>query len=228
MAAQDTENVGIPSVAENPAGFQDWVQTKAMGVIKSGSKATLDKMFGFVKQVGSSIGEGMSLTKEGWDSLSPSSKAAMLGTAATLWARNKGYHNTAGDIAKGTAQLYTNLSGQESQERIAGARDKAALASAAAKAQPSLADVDRRAKMYAPTQEEIEAMATDPAFQDQYKEAVGNTFRDATPEQLRSGIHRMAAIHRQYVLRHLQSGKGGQPVPFRDFFNMTDEQRAGL
>jgi hypothetical protein len=177
-------------------------EEKALEVIKTGSAHEDRTLYDLISSAGHMLGsaldaagEGLALTYDAWQKLSPSTKAALAGTAATAWARSKGYHNTAGDIAKGTLGLYQELSGQESNERVATTQANAkAIASGQSKGvKPTLVrqgdtaqldtdlttllkDQDKYSTWYGSTDEELLAKDV-AALRDQYIAEMGG---DAT------------------------------------------------
>ena len=89
------------------------VTTQAENELKTGDKQADQKWFNMLGAALKQVGKPLAMTFDAWQGLSPSTKVALIGSAGTVWAYNKGWGKTAGDIASGTANLYGNLATNE-------------------------------------------------------------------------------------------------------------------
>jgi len=88
-----------------------------------------EEIFGLVQGISNFLGEAftgagnlLEMGYKGWMSLSPSTRTALVGAAATAWAYNKGWKETAGD----TAQAFMGMYSQERQNEVASAEAEVA------------------------------------------------------------------------------------------------------
>lgn len=91
-------------------------------------KQTFDNIVSSLKKAGLAIEDTVGVAAKNWNGLSPSTKAALFGSAVTLYAKSQGWKNTAADAATMTANAWTGLQQQEMQsaEAIKRAQIKAA------------------------------------------------------------------------------------------------------
>jgi hypothetical protein len=116
-----------------------------------------------VKDASAVVGEGMKMSFAAWQRLSPSTRTALIGSAATAWAYNKGWKETARTTARTTAEMYAGQQGREVQmestENIAMLQQlgKGAVAKTEAEAKAMESALDIRS-------ETVNALASSDAF----------------------------------------------------------------
>jgi hypothetical protein len=95
--------------------------------IKSGSESDNIDLFDMVKSAAKVVGSGIEMGYDQWKKLAPSTRLAMIGSAASAYAYKRGWDKTAGDVAATTAGMYGNMYSQEvdADTSMANAKTKA-------------------------------------------------------------------------------------------------------
>ena len=125
------------NVTRDARQMEQMALDRAKPIIESGNAEQNKSLWQMVTDAGEVIGKPLGIAYDSWMKLAPSTRLALIGTAATAYAYNKGWKKTAGDTAKISAGLYGNMYGQETQAQAGvDAADLKARADAA-KAKPT-------------------------------------------------------------------------------------------
>jgi hypothetical protein len=81
--------------------------------IKSGSESDNMDLFDMVSSAAKVVGGGIAMGYDQWKKLAPSTRLALIGSAASAYAYKRGWDKTAGDVAATTAGMYGNMYSQE-------------------------------------------------------------------------------------------------------------------
>ena len=203
-------------------------EQSAKQIIETGTPEDDLGLMDLVNQAGNMLMGAAKFTADTWSGLSPSTKAALIGTAATAWAKSKGYSNTAGDIARGTLGLYQGMYGME-QQAEENAKDRAAgLAATTIRAnqqaqQPQLkpSDVAKIVDQSTPSPSALENLSQDSTLREALGDALGNWVMDASPEEVLKALNEQVTPYKNYVRN--AASQGQQPMSFQQFLGQSQE-----
>lgn len=157
--------------------------------------------FKMVLNAGKSLGRGLEMTYDGWTKLAPSTRTALIGAAATAYAYNKGWKQTAGDAAKITAGLYGNQLGAEEQTKqqvLKGVSDvKRAEVMAGAKGQKGLEANVPEATVKRYREEGLRYLESHPDYEDRLFKLGEAEDREQALDALYSDYHRRTAGNKE-------------------------------
>lgn len=206
-------------------------EQSAKQILETGTQEDDLGLMDLVNQAGNMLMGAAKFTADTWSGLSPSTKAALIGTAATAWAKSKGYSNTAGDIARGTLGLYQGMYGMEQQAEenakdrkasleVANIKDKQAQAKA--DAPPKASDVAKIVDQSAPSDKELLAMSQNRQLRDALEPSLGlSWWQSMSDENVLEALNRFKTPYKNYVREVASQGK--QPIPFQQFLTQYQE-----
>lgn len=100
--------------ASTTASTQVEQQLRSGGMSQEEEKSIFD----MIKSTGSQFGQAIEMGFDAFNKLSPSTKAALFGGAAAIWARSQGHKRMAGQIAAQTAGMWQGLKSQEEAQEF--------------------------------------------------------------------------------------------------------------